>query len=272
MNSQYDSIANETASHEKASSNLSANPVGRSSASGTAFFVIGGIAAAVLTSTCIHFFHDRFEIPADILALSGKMELKPAETARSTQFLATLTRNRGMLAIGAFGALSGALFSLAAARVPGARRSPVAGAVLGLLLGGGFGVIAGAAGFATKTYLLDVIEDDLLRMIGMHATFWIIVGIGIGLAVGITRGTTMAILAAVASSVLGGIIAAGVYAPLAAVIFPNESSDLIVPETFLNRLLWTGGAALSMAVLMARSVVTPPAGSAQNRINSPSIG
>lgn len=233
---------------------VSLRSVNHLSGSGWLLFLSAGLLAGILTTVCVHTFHDSFEVPPEVVALSGKMNLNPHEEALSHAAIESLNRNRSVMAIGLFGVFTGAMLGLAAGLTPGGRRTPITGLALGTLLGGGFGALAGIAGYVAKSYLNAVTEDEMLRIIGMHSAFWVIAGIGIGLAVGLTRGTKMAVPANLLAAVMGGCLAAAIYSPLAAMLFPVESGDTVVPQSFGSRLLWATLAAVSIAVLLARSV------------------
>ena len=224
------------------------------SPSGWILFLFAGLLAGSLACASIQFFYARIKPSPDIMELLGKLGVSAEEQARINAAGESLNRSRSVMSVGLLGVFTGALLSMVAALVHGARRSRFIGLGLGILLGGGFGALGGIAGNLSELYLRDVTESEMLRIIGMHTAYLAVAGIGIGLAVGITRGTRAAILKCVAMAMLAGLFAAAIYSPLAATLFPLESGDEAVPLRFGSRLLWTMLAALCVALLLARSI------------------
>jgi hypothetical protein len=116
---------------------------------------------------------------------------------------------------------------------------------------------AAALGAFLESALLMKLESSgidltIKTMIG-HAVAWSFLGAGVGIVS--TSGSCLRAMryGAVGRGLAGGVFAAIVYAPLTAVIFQLERSDISIPEGGLNKLFFLSSAAILIGICVRYS-------------------
>ena len=223
------------------------------SASGWLTFLVAGVVAGLLSCLAVHFSYDSFRLPHDVLVKFDQSSIPEGDQRIIAEAQGKLLYQRTTILLAAVGAIVGSLLSLATALTFATARRPLSAILMGSLLGAIFGALAGRVGLEVGDYLRSNTEDELLRISGMHAIFWMVIGVGVGLAVGVVRRRRGALPRSLVVVLAAGALAAAVYSPLAGTLFPVEEADTAIPIGFGSRLLWTMLAAGCMAVLLART-------------------
>lgn len=129
-----------------------------------------------------------------------------------------------------------------------ARRSTkyvLVGVVSGVLIGGGLGAAAGW--LAQSVFDLPMHQlIDMAKTVVVQATCWSLTGLGIGIGFTLPAWRRKAICSGAVGAVVGGLLAALIFGPAAALTFQLANTDTLVPQQSVQRLMWL----LTAAVLM----------------------
>lgn len=217
-------------------------------AAGPIVLLIAGLVGAGIAWPLVMHFDQFFLISEELRALnppySDEAAARIDEEERSVGYL------NAMLTFGLFGLATAGTFGL----TEGLMRRSAKITVVGILGGGIVGALAGvAAGVAAQFVRLQLAMrplDDGYKALAIHAIAWIVVGAGLGIAVGMLAGRRAVLFRTGAAGAVAGLVAAVLYSPLAAVLFPLQNSELLLPAGSLNRLLWVSlaGALIGLAV------------------------
>lgn len=145
----------------------------------------------------------------------------------------------------------------------GIARKSTGDALVGLLLGSILGAILGAGGAQAGTFVegrlkpMQFVAPEIQTVL-MHATTWISVGIAVGATIGFHSRRPRALVRAVVAGMLGGALAACLYSPTAALLFPLDQAELLVPAGNANRLYWIGLFVLTTAAVVQYENVRSP--------------
>lgn len=223
----------------------------------TALLTAAGLTAGYVAAVAIERVHGPdgyFQFPANVSAMFPPMgQPIPAEVlAAKDHANRMLDYKNTMVSLALFGTALTGLFGLAI----GIARRRISAAMLGLLsgaaLGAMFGLAAGAAEVFAGHQLKTVFEEgDMVGAILKYAAGWIMIAVGTGLTIGIAGGNPRSCGRLIGAAILGGVIAALLYTPAAAILFANEKSDQFVPTETWSRTAWMSSAGILMAVLLA---------------------
>lgn len=161
--------------------------------------------------------------------------------------------NRTVLAFVAFGAILSAALGVGIAFLHGRPVKALTCGLLGALLGGAFGALAGLSTFHAAEQLKSVYALRETRGLIVHAIAWVL----IGPAVAVTAAAAVrlrGVLKALCAALLAGVAASVTYGILAALIFPTEPTGQIVPQGRWNQLFWLGIAAAFIAYSVGRTL------------------
>ncbi|MDB5388221.1 MAG: hypothetical protein JWM11_3867 [Planctomycetaceae bacterium] len=170
-----------------------------------------------------------------------------------------VSRN-SILNLGVFGTCLGLCLSLTLALVRG---GPFWSMARTWAYGTGLGMIAGIAGgylSARTAFALGRGKefDVTLRSSLIHASGWIVPGLACGVILGLALGRRRLVRPAF-GGMIGGLLAALLYEPLAAILFQLDRSDIPLPEGAGNKLMFLGLAAVLMLVGAWSAEVLPAA-------------
>lgn len=187
------------------------------------------VVAGALSGQLIHYTRDVLPKPEGL----GAMPPYPPEVVAAAERV-----EMGNAAIGF--ALAGALIGVAVGgglwvlhRSAGPARR---GAILGLLLGAGFGCIGGVITILLDRRLADSEMDDLFRAMLIHSPFWICLGIAVGVAIAVPlRGLSSG--HAVGAALGAAVVASLLYPLVSMLLFPASHPDMVIPFELGSRLL-----------------------------------
>lgn len=221
------------------------------------FAVLGALAAWLLVER----FHGIITMPEEIAALQSQV-MGNQDVARRVEEARQTARDRNtVLAIGLLGvSIAGALgFGEGLARK--SVRAALAAGGLGIALGALFGGLGGLLDIILGPRLSRIHSlDPMHRTVILHAIAFVLVGLAAGAAAGLSSRRVAIIRRRSIAGALGGVLAALLYSPTAALLFRMENSDLPVPNGSWNRLYWAALASvlMALAVLCASAVRRKP--------------
>lgn len=115
------------------------------------------------------------------------------------------------------------------------------GAIGGILLGGGFGMLGGWCAQRSFDSPALLYLGDLPRTLAVQVILWGIAAVGIGLAVGLPSWQRQTVFRLFLAAIVGGLLAAIVYPivwGVAGVFFPAAEGDQLIPAEGSQRLAW----------------------------------
>lgn len=253
---------------------VAAADIGRGSTLRTWLFVVAGIISGLGGGFLGHKYYGSIPRPE----MSEKYYKESEERWATGDFspdVAAEMKDKGdikvarntSLALAIIGGLLGGTLCLMTGAVRKRAMVILVGTIGGVLAGVVSGAIAGHAGVWMSRYLerfqgaasspQEVASGWLREMymaVAIHATEWSLVGLGVGLAVAMAAGRNGAKSRMIGYAIVGGLVAAVLYTPLAAFLFPSDKSGIPFPDGALqNRLLFATLPCLAMGVLLAMS-------------------
>jgi len=187
----------------------------------------------------------------------------PAEMAKRAAAQQQINALNPMVAMAVWGAILGGMLGLGEG--VGRRRVGVGlvAVVVCALFGGLCGGLAGLAGHVVlSSYAPDALPGELSRTILSQAAMLGVMGGGVGLGWGVTRATFRSEALGLVCGALGGVLAAMLHTVLAAWLFPNLHTEMIIPEEPGSRLAWLvlgSGLVGTMVAAAARGSTPRPA-------------
>jgi hypothetical protein len=175
----------------------------------------------------------------------------PEEFAAHRREQDRVDQKNAMLYLGGLGLLVGATLGL---REATRRRSwlPLLAAPLGAL----GGAVGGPLGSQVFEYVrAHVGQADLAHTVEAQLLVGVPMGLGVGLGLGLATRTVGGAAKATLAGVAAGVLAAVIYPIAISIFFPAASTDALIPDELVSRLLWL--AVLSGAI----GLIVPIAGS-----------
>ncbi|MHB8974912.1 MAG: hypothetical protein ACYC3X_31495 [Pirellulaceae bacterium] len=202
--------------------------------------LLSALVGGALTWLLLWGIYPIFAIPEELAAQAfGKRDLPPELTAALMVAARTVDLQHAMVVTGIFGAL---LASLLACGEGLARRSlwtVVFGTVLGVVVGGGVGCLAGLLGFLVDDHLTSVEGvTTLTRSVCAQGVMLAGLGAAVGLAFGLLTRRASAALTCLAYGLLGGGLAAMLFPIGVALVVPNLDPEPTIPSHEMIRLAW----------------------------------
>lgn len=207
-----------------------------------------GLIAGALVWGVVQSVHPLFRVPEQfhIAGLGAPVEQHVAfrrEQDRVDRWHATLY-------LGSLGLLLGLLMG---GRVAVARRAAAA-----VLLALPLGLLGGAAsGFlAPRVYVWarDTVGSiELLQIVLAQCLVGVPLGLLLGLGIGIARGGVQGAVRGLLSGAVGGVLFAMAYPLVVSIALPTASTDVLLPEEAVTRLLWLAMLGGFVGVFAARS-------------------
>jgi hypothetical protein len=168
-----------------------------------------------------------------------------------------LSRN-AMLNFGIFGCCLGTCLGLFSAI---ADRGTLVFILRSVLYGAGLGAVSGVAGGALAAWMALTLEsskqmDIMLRSTLIHSAGWVVPGLVCGLILSLTsRERRVALL--MVGGVIGGLVAGGLYEPVAGILFQLDRTDIPMPEGTGNKYLFLAMGSVLMAIGARSATVLP---------------
>jgi hypothetical protein len=201
--------------------------------------------------------HPVFYVPEEFHAAMGApIEVFQANRRAQDQ----VDRHHAMLYIGGLGLLIGAALGLGEVI---ARRAWIA-ALAAALLGAAGGALGGLFGCEVYEYVRTKIgQAELSHTILAQFLVAAPIGLGVGLGVGLATRTLGGTLKSALAGIAAGVLAAILYPLAVSMLLPGASTDALLPEERLNRLLW------ALLLSAAIGLVIPIAGRRRKPNNAP---
>lgn len=164
-------------------------------------------------------------------------------------------------------ALAGGVFGLCFGLLAGMERdsafATIRGALAGAVVGVASGALAGYCGSAIAEFALKhkfqpqspaemqrVWLHEMYTAIGVQAAQWGLVAAGLGLVVALCGHPARSLVRTVGMALVAGALASAVFIPVSSMAFPGLPSNLAIPESFWNRLLYVALPALTFTLLV----------------------
>jgi hypothetical protein len=224
-----------------------ADTVQRASGSSILSYFIPSIVAVVLAWGIIQSLHPVFVVDKKYnIAMGAPPEA--IEALRVQQLRAA--RLNSMLEVALLGGLlAGAMAFGRPACCPTLMRLPVA-IPWGALIGAGAGQLASLVLAARNAATLPDVSDT----IKVQALLFGLLGAGLGLMVGLFAGSIRTGITGAIAGTITGVVAGIVYPMAAAILMPTVTVEPVVPYGAAIRLLWAGLFAVSIALVLPRTV------------------
>src|SRR5262245_31688744 len=215
--------------------------------------VVAAAVSAVLAAALVQQFGSPFRIPASATAGIG-VTATPEEVARVTAAKRMRDGRNACVTFALIGAVLGLSFDFALGIGRRSGRGLAVGLVVGVLCGATFGAMGGAiAAEAAPAWFVSLETEH--RTILTEALSWAVTSIGVGLGCFFSLRRPRALAAGVVAAFAGGLIGGALYMPVAALLLPSVDTELIIPDSFLARLVWISLPAMGMAFGMGRALV-----------------
>lgn len=193
-----------------------------------------------------------FAAPTSQLTIMGS---KQVVSTRNDQVVAE-TKNEA-LAFGTMGAVLGLFLGIAGGWVRGSVKLSVVAGVVGLLLGGVIGAAFSLGALPFYNTFRDENTPNLAPVMLLHLLVFGGIGATSGFAFGIGTGARGAWYKAMVGGLIGAIAGAVLAELIAAVLFPNDKTNLPVSITWISRLLYRGLIGLTIILGVGFAVADP---------------
>lgn len=231
--------------------------------------VVASIVGAALGFVLLTNWGQPVVIPPELADLTPtsppeKLALKDAATAHMLKVNAVVSFT--MLA-----AVTGLALCSAAART---YRRGITQLIIGVLVGvtasGLSGFVGSIAGENLQARLHDIPISTLsvgAKTICVHITAWCLTGMGLCGSLAFVTRRLNCLVKYVGAGAIGGVLAGVLYSPLAAILFPINDSDRLVPTGVANGLVWSVLSAAVITVVLV-GLNQPPKVAPQTSIRS----
>lgn len=198
-----------------------------------------------------------YQIPPELAARTGELaggnlelavKIGRSELVVEYRRAATEFGFAGLVVAGGLGLTAGAFRR----SVPAA----VLGFLAGILLGAGLGAVGGLAAVWIRETLGTVVSvDPGHRAIVLHAGAWLFAAAGAVSAVYLASRRSVPLRRLAAHAGTAVVLASVCYAVVAAILFPMERSDLVIPGGRGNLMFWTTLFSVAISIAVAGAAV-----------------
>ncbi len=229
-----DSALASTQTLESASSVTSPQPL-------SFVFVICTLVAAALAFLVMFHGGSPLLIPQELADLPASAPIE--KLAIKDAAAVAMVRGNTLISFGLLSALVGGVACgvVARSRLQSSLRGTLTAALVGLVVLGGTGLVMVLLGLELRGKLQPLPEATLSQMaktLSLHVLVWVGQGAVFGLCVGVLRGPGAAKGMHAICGVMAGLIGGCLYSPLAAIAFPMEDTDRLIPTGFANGMSW----------------------------------
>lgn len=203
-------------------------------------FVLSTLVAAAMAFLIMFRWGSPLMIPKDLADLPASAPIE--KLAIKDAAAVAMVRGNTLISFGILSALAGSVACGAARLSQSSFRKTITGALVGLVVLGGTGLLMVLLGLELRAKLQPLPEATLSQMaktLSLHVAVWCGQGAAVGLCVAVQRGRGTAKVLHAISGALAGLIGGCLYSPIAAIAFPMEDTDRLIPTGFANGLCWT---------------------------------
>lgn len=232
--------------------------------------LVAGSVAGLAGWGAIAQFSETFQLSQELADISPPYSEEVGQRIE-TALRGVAFRNRA-LCLGLLGAVGGAVFGATTGLLARSRSTVCLGLAVGVAAGGAFGSAAGALGLlAGEAFdVTNAISNaaaardeqsmwTLYRGMAIHATTWLLLGVGYGLAVGVLSRPRVRVLPTVLAASGAGALWGAAYPFLGAIAFPMDSPEQAVPSGAGLRVIWSLVGSLLIAAALGRLLNREPA-------------
>jgi hypothetical protein len=217
--------------------------------------LVAAVISSVLASLMVQQFGSAFQIPPSVIAGIGVVPT-PEQAAKVAAAKRTRDCRNACVTFALIGSIMGLSFGSALGIGRHSLRAFAANSAGGILCGAASGAMAGAIEVIVVPVLFPSLAAES-KTIPAEASSWAITGIGVGLGVNLAPLCRRALVSGTIAALGGGLIGGIVYVPIVAVLVPDVDTELVVPDSFVGKLVWIALPAMGMALGMARALPRP---------------
>lgn len=197
-------------------------------------FILAAIVAAIAGYLALRQWGSPLTIPKELADLAptsppDKLAIKEAATA-------AMIHGNTLISLGILSSVVGAIASLVAGKSVSILRS-IIGCLIGAVVIGALGVGFAWLGMELQRKLHpipDATLSQMMKTVLLHVAFWSCQGAVLGAWIAAVRKSWNAIVMQTIGGLLGGLVSGCLYSLLAAIAFPMENTDKLIPTASAN--------------------------------------